>query len=428
MAQRRSGTTAGRLAGGLAGGVVPRERRPFVVGMVLLILFGGATLFALNATHGMPLVERKVVRVAFADLSGLNVGDDVRVASSRVGFVSEIEMDDGRAVAVLKLDNPDTRLYENARAARVTDRSGLGQKFVNLDPGDPSTGELRAGSTIPMTQTVEAEDVNELLDVFDPTTRQRSSQVLRNLGGGMTGHGQGLHDFARRAPGILADTGEIADALAADQGVPLAQLLSAGTRLSERLSDRSVEIAALTDQLASTVDAFGIDDGDQVRETLSLTPSTLDEARTALSSLDRPLIDTSVAMRQLQSGAGALGRTTPRLRTLLRDSVAPLRKVPSVNRLATPATRDLTQLVGDARPLTEQLVDTGRSGAPLAGVLGAHAVDIATYYHWSGDTLSRGDSAGHWLRILLLPGPESVAGYAGPVPRDPYQAPGEGRR
>jgi phospholipid/cholesterol/gamma-HCH transport system substrate-binding protein len=264
--------------------------------------------------------------------------------------------------------------------------------------------------------------------VLDAETRESSSTVLRNLGGGMTGHGPGLHSFAGRAPGILSDTSDVAGALTADGGVPLAHLLSSGTRLSERLSSRSDEIAALTEQLATTVEGFGVDRGDRVRESLELAPTTLDDARSALQTLDRPLADTSVAMRRLRTGSQSLGEVTPRLRTLLRDAVAPLTKVPPVNREATPAAKSLTALVADARPLVEQLVSTGRSGGPLAGVLGSYAVDIATYYKWSGETLSRGDSAGHWLRILLLPGPESVAGYPGPVPRDPYQAPLEGQR
>ena len=419
---------AHRKLGAAATTLVPPERRAFAAGVVLLVLFSGAVLFALNATHGMPLVERKVVKVAFDDLNGLNVGDDVRVASSRVGFVSDIELEDGQAVAVLKLDDPDTRLYENARAARVTDRSGLGQKFVNLDPGDPDTGELRDGSTIPAAQTIEAEDVNELFDVFDPATRESSSSVLRNLGGGMTGHGDRLQSFTRRAPGILSNTNEVSGALTADGGVPLANLLNSGTRLSERLSARSDEIAALTEQLATTVEGFGVDDGDRVRESLALAPATLDDARAALQSLDKPLSDTAAAMRRLRTGSESLGGVTPLVRTLLRDAVGPLTKVPPVNREATPAAESLTTLVADARPLVRQLVDTGDASAPLAGVLGSYADDIATYYKWSGETLSRGDSAGHWLRILLLPGPESVAGYAGPVPRDPYQAPLEGQR
>jgi phospholipid/cholesterol/gamma-HCH transport system substrate-binding protein len=405
------------------------DNKPFVVGVALLIVFAGAVLFGLNATHGMPLAERKEVRVAFDDLSGLNVGDDVRIASSRVGYVDAIELEDGRAVAVLKLDDPDTKLYENARAARVSDRSGLGQKFVDLDPGDPTTGPLRGDdATIPAEQTVRSEDVNQLLDVFDPPTRKGASDSLRNLGGGMTGHGEDLRALARHAPGLLTDTGEVSQALATDSGVPLASMLNSADRLSARMARRSDELAALTEQLATTVDAFGVDGGDRLRESLAQSPQTLDGARTALQTLDGPLADTALAMRQLRPGARALGGATPDLRGLLREGVGPLSKVPSVSMDAVPGVSSLTTLVEDARPLSHQLVKTGRSAGPLAGVLGAYSVDIATYFHDAAETLSRGDSAGHWLRILLVPGSESIAGSPLPVPRDPYQLPSGGAR
>ncbi len=404
------------------------RNKPFVVGLALLALFGGAVLFGLNSTHGMPLADRKEVRVAFDNLSGLNVGDDVRIASTRVGYVDAIELDHGGAVAVLKLDDPDTELYENARAARVSDRSGLGQKFVNLDPGDPSTGALSDGGTIPVEQTVRSEDVNELLDVFDPRTREQASVALRNLGGGMTGHGEDLHALAEQAPELLTNTGALSEALAADSGAPLVGMLTSADRLSARMAERSDELAALTDQLATTVDAFGVDSGERLRGSLALAPSTLDTARTALESLDRPLLDTAQAMRRLRPGGTALGRATPDVRGLLREAVAPLDKVPGVSKDAVPGVTSLTTLVDDARPLSQQLRQTGESAAPFASVFGAYAADISAYYRGAADTLSHGDSAGNWLRILLVPGTESVAGSPIPIRRDPYQPPSGGTR
>jgi len=399
------------------------ENKPFLVGVVLLVLFGAAVFFGLNATHGMPLVERKEVKVGFADLSGLNVGDDVRISSTRVGYVDAIELEDDHAVAVLKLDDPDTKLYENARAARVSDRSGLGQKFVNLDPGSPDTGPLRDGSTIPAEQTVRTEDVNQFLDVFDRRTRKGASTSLRNLGGGLVGHGEDLRSLAHTSPRLLEDTGEVSKSLAVDDGVPLAGMLASADRLSARMAERSGELAALTEQMGTTVDAFGADGGERLDESLARAPRTLGTARTALASLDAPLEDTAVAMRRLRPGARALGQATPDLRGLLREGVRPLRKVPPVSKEAVPGVTSLATLVDDARPLSRQLVGTGRSAAPFAGVLGDYSNDIVAYYRGAAETLSHGDSAGHWLRILLLPGAESVAGSPAPVARDPYQPP-----
>lgn len=399
-------------------------RSPIGIGSAVLLLFGGAVVFGLNATHGMPLVERREVKVAFDDLSGLNTGDDVRIAGKRVGYVDDLVLEDGRAVAVIKLDDPDTKLYENARAARISDRSGLGQKFVALDPGDSSSGPLRSDDVIPAEQTVKTEDVNELLDVFDERTRDRAATTLQNLGGGAIGHEQDLHALLRNGPGILSSTGEISSALAVDDGVPLAELLAAAEQLSGRMTHRHRELAALVDEMAITVDAFADDDGHQVRVALDRAPDTLLAADHALTALDAPLADLSVGMRHLHPGATALGRSTPDLRAFLRESVLPLGKVPGVNEAAEPGVVALDELVADARPLVRQLLKTSASGAPLARVVGDYAEDIAYFHTNASGALSSGDAAGHWLRILLLPGLES-AGVPGSVIRDPYPAPGE---
>jgi len=411
------------LQNGRAASVMEWLRRPFGIGMVVLVLFGGAVVFGLNATHGMPLVARREVKVAFTDLSGLNTGDDVRIAGARVGYVADIRLEDGTAIAVLELDDPDTRLYQNAQAAQISDRSGLGQKFVNLDPGDPSTGALRSGGTIPASQTIKTEDLNQLLDVLDPDTRTAASSSLQNLGGGMVGHGQDLNTLARHGAGILEDTGALSRTMAADSGVPLEDLLEAADRLTGRMAGRHRELAALVEELGTTARAFGVDSGNQVDASLARAPRTLEAAESAFRSVNGPLADTASAMRTLRPGASALGRTTPTLREFLRESVTPLDKVPAVSGQAAPGLESLTQLVVDARPLAVQLVKTGSTSAPLVSVLGAYAFDIANFYTDASGALAHGDSAGHWLRIVLLPAAESVAGVSGTANRDPYPAP-----
>lgn len=401
-------------------------RGPLGIGTVVLVLFGGAVVFGLNATHGMPLAERREVKIAFEDLSGLNTGDDVRIAGSRVGYVDDLRLEDGQAIAVVQLDDPDTELYENAQAARISDRSGLGQKFLNLDPGDPSTGPLRTDAVIPVAQTTKTEDINELLDVFDERTREEASTTLQNLGGGMVGHGEDLHGFLRNAPAILDDTRTVSKALAARDGVPLESLLDSADRLSGRLATRDQELAALIDEMAVTVDAFAVDAGSPLRASLDQAPDTLDATHSALKTLDAPLADLAVAMRQVRPGATALGKATPDLRALLREGVVPLEKVPGVNKAARPGVVALDGLVTDARPLVEQLTRTSSSAAPFASVLGDYSGDIAHFYTDASGALSRGDAAGNWLRILLLPAAESV-GIPGSVTRDPYPAPGETR-
>jgi phospholipid/cholesterol/gamma-HCH transport system substrate-binding protein len=218
----------------------------------------------------------------------------------------------------------------------------------------------------------------------------------------------------------------VSKALAARGGVPLADLLDSADLLSGRLATRDDELAALVDEMAVTVDAFGADEGNQVRASLDQAPDTLDAAHSALTKLDAPLADLAVAMREVRPGATALGRTTPDLRAFLRESLTPLRKVPGVNDDAEGGVVALDGLVTDLRPLVRQLIKTGDSGAPVASVVGDYAEDIAYFHTNASGALASGDRAGHWLRILLLPGAESL-GLPGTATRDPYPAPGETR-
>lgn len=398
-------------------------RSPLGIGVVALVLFAGAVVFGLNATHGMPLVPRKEVRVAFADLSGLDVGDDVRVAGARVGYVSKLSLVNGQPVATLELDNPDTKLYEDAIAARVTDRSSLGQKFVELDPGTPQTGPLRGDGIIPVSQTVKSEDIGQLLDAFDARTRAATSTTLTQLGGGLIGHGEGLRALEKSAAQILRNTATVSGAVADQNGAPLAAMLSSADQLSSRLKTRQADLARLIDQFSGTVRAFNVDSGIQVDQALQKAPAALTSLNAALSAINTPLSNTAVAMSGLRQGASALGQATPNLRGFLRDATSPLIKVPGVARLAVPGVTSLTTVVGDARPLSIQLVKTAAKAAPLAGVLGSYAWDIANFYTPAQGALAHGDAAGNWLRILLLPGAESIASPLATVPRDPYQPP-----
>jgi phospholipid/cholesterol/gamma-HCH transport system substrate-binding protein len=70
-------------------------------------------------------------------------------------------------------------------------------------------------------------------------------------------------------------------------------------------------------------------------------------------------------------------------------------------------------------------VKTGDSAAPPASVFGRYSDEIAEYYTQATSNLSHRDDAGHWLRIMILPGVESLAGGNVPVPRNPYPEPGE---
>jgi phospholipid/cholesterol/gamma-HCH transport system substrate-binding protein len=399
--------------------------RANIAGYSTLGAFVVAIIFGLNATHGSPVKERATVTADFDDIGGLYVGDDVRIASVRVGFVKELRLKDGHAFAVMKIDDPETKVYADARAG-VIDRSGLGQKFVNLDPGSPSAGPLTR--TIGMDHTVRAQDINGLFNTFDDKTRAAAGSTLREFGGGMDGHAQDLNDLLHSAPGILSNSGTISDTLAANNGSSLVGMMQSADTISARFRGRQQHVANVLDQLGTTLDAIAVDDGQPLEQTIAKGPETLKETRAALDDLRKPLKHTASAMKDLRPGAKALGDAMPNLRGFMKDAVDPLEKVPAVSKQAVPALESLTDLTDEnLRPLSRQFITTGGSGAPPVTVIRQYIPEIVRYFTDGASTFGNKTQGGQFARILAITSDESVGGKPAVVKinRNPYVKPGE---
>lgn len=399
--------------------------RSLIVGVAVVLVAGLSVYVAVIAPGGLPFASYKYVRAAFDDVGSLQVGDDVRQNSVRVGRVQHIEYDGTDAVATLQLDG-NQPVYRDARAT-IGARSGLGEKFVQLTPGTQHAGPLDDGM-IPASRTANARDLDWLLDAFDRSTRNALSQALKESGGGLAEHGSDLHVFLDAAPNLLEDLGTVAQAAASDDANFPALLRSAHT-LAGRFTDREEKLTALVRNVERTTRAVAVDDTGPMRRTLHELPDTLRDAQTALDALDKPLADTESALRTLRPGLAALGASTPNLRGLLREGVDPMRAVPGVAAAADPAVVDLTRTISDARPLARSAAKGLASARTPLEVIAPYSSEVSNWFTYITSALSNRDKAGHWLRIMLVPGSESVTGtlpVKDPlVQRDPYPAPGQ---
>lgn len=406
-------------------GALVRGSRSMFVGVALLAIFVAAAYVAVIAARGMPFRHYTYVKAAFKDVGPLRVGDDVRVNSVRVGQVSHLAYDGMQAVVTMQLDGR-RQVYRDA-GATVAARSALGQKFVNLAPGHSTAGPLGT-RTISADRTGDARDIDYLLDALDSRTRLAAAGTLREVGGGLAGHSADLHDFVEHAPDLLNNLGTVSQAASSDNSELIRMLQSADT-LAGRFAGRQQQIAALIRQVDDTVGGVAVDGGAPLRQTLARLPGTLRQADASFDSLDQPLAHTESAMRALRPGTQALGRAAADVRGVLRESVVPLDKVPSVARQADPALNDLTTTLSDARPLIPALAESlARARTPLE-VLSPYAPEVALWFTYARDSLADGDGTQHWLRFDVPVNTESVSGGVparDPVTRrDPYPAPGE---
>jgi phospholipid/cholesterol/gamma-HCH transport system substrate-binding protein len=384
-----------------------RRRQSTLIGVLVVAVLAGIVVFAVTAQNGLPSylpgVQRGVVKAAFDDAGALRVGDDVRIADVRVGYVSDLDLVEGTPVATLQLDE-DRPVYSDASAA-VGARSALGQKYVALNPGTEAAGVLGDATII---RTTPSQELDTLLGVLDEPTREAAASTVREVGGGLAGHGTDLADGVAALPGMLPDLGTVSQALSDDGGASLGDLLTNADRLARSFAERQQSIAATVQQLDPTLAALNTDNGDRAREVLDQAPETMRQVRAALDDLRGPLASAHDAVTVIRPGATALGEATPDLRGVLREAVTPLDKVPGVAQSADPAITDLTPTVTDLRPLARQLGTTMAQGAPSLQYLGRYSGDISNFFTYFADTLSTSDQLGHGIRIYPLVKPEMV--------------------
>ena len=416
-----------------------RVRRAKIYGVFVIAFFAGLLVLALISTHGLPFAARTTVKAAFTDVGSLIPGDDVRIANVRVGYVEKVDLVDNpnkatgaakQPVLTLKLDN-ERPVYKNAQAitATVGARSALGQKFVELNPGDASAGPLPPDFIIPAATTVAAQEIGDLLAVLDAPTRQSLGSFFRNFGGGLVGRGGDFQDGLGALPDILPDLGTVSASLATDKGRDFASLLHSANDLSHAFDGRQKQIGELFGKLDVTFAALNADNGQALEQTLQTAPAALRNTSGALNRLNGPLLNTKLAMTDFQPGAKSLGDSMPDTRGFLRESPKPLDKVPSFSDSARPAFSDLTPTAKDLKPLSNQLVRTFDGGGALAQQVAPYAPELANFFINATDALKNGNDNYHWLRIAPLVGTESLSA-AFPSrdltnARDPYPAPGQ---
>lgn len=399
--------------------------RSFGVGVVVLAAFGVIVYLAATASKGLPFEQTRTVKVAFSNIGTLRAGDNVKQNSVRIGRVDAVEYDDGRAVATLAVDS-DVVVYRDARAL-IADESSLAKRFVELHPGTRESGEL-GDQVLPVARTMAATDLDDVLAVFDRKTRDRLQVALRALGGGAAGRSEQLHLLIRNSPELLDEARVVLNSLTSEEA-ELPELLAQVDQFAASFAGHEQDMRATISQLAPTLEALSTRGGEPLEQTINRLPGALADATKNLRAVNPALTETRHAVTALRPGAAALGKATPSLRGFLREAPRPLRKVPGVAELASPALVDLTGMARDARPLaaplSRGLVNLER---PLR-VLAPYSRDIMVFFGRANSLVSMETISGdHMARLGIgIPGLQILSGSVVPNLtnyRVPYPAPG----
>jgi virulence factor Mce-like protein len=194
---------------------------PLLIGAVATLILVVAVFLSYNANNGLPFVPTYDISVELPEASGLQKSNQVRIGGTRVGVVTKMTAHmnphTGRvtAIAELKLEKKVESLPANT-VATVESVSAIGLKFLELEKGS-SSQTLKAGGTIPASQTREPVNIDELFNMFDKPTRTAIKINTNNFGDGLAGRGLGLNATIAELRPLLTNAVPVLHNLAAPQ-------------------------------------------------------------------------------------------------------------------------------------------------------------------------------------------------------------------
>lgn len=309
--------------------------------------------------------ETYKLSASFDDVSGLLVGDNVKVAGVPVGKVTGIDVESGQATVTMQID--DDRRVPTDSSASIRWRNLIGQRYVYLNPGDApvmledgdvvddTTNVIDLGELFnrlgPIVATIDESQVNDFLDTVTTALDGNEASVSAALDDlAFVVQGLGERDVAI---GRLIENLEVVARTVADRDSQIETMLDNLSALSRTFSDNTqlletaiLEIGAFNTDLSSVLAA----NRGEIDGLLTKLDNTLDTVESQLGPLD-------LALDRIDENAAATFRTS-RDGTFLNQAILCLTVLPPP--CATPTYPGLDALLDDVG---------------LGGVIGTSAVD-----------------------------------------------------
>ncbi|WP_280260381.1 MlaD family protein [Nocardia abscessus] len=255
------------------------KRRRDLAGLTVFLLVAALLTWMVRVTLQRDITgDTHSYSAVFTDVSGLRVGDDVRVAGVQVGRVDAIDIHGPRAKVTFRLRR-DQPVYGNTLAS-VTYQNLIGQRYLGLsmsDFGDPAP--LAPGAQIPLEHTEPSFDLSGLLNGFQPLFSTLAPQDVDNLTSALIRALQG-DDGAIAA--LITETATLAQAFAgpdqilgalidnlsavmtalAGQSAGMRTTIAQTRKIFDALQDRRDTLMDQTGRIATVVaDAAAVVDG-----------------------------------------------------------------------------------------------------------------------------------------------------------------------
>jgi len=337
------------------------------LGLIVLGVAVGSYILAnqrLNPPAWIPVVGQDTFKLKAEVESAQGIlpgqGQAVNVSGVKVGDIASVHLEDGRAIATLRIEERFSRVYPNA-SILLRPKTGLKDMVIELDPGSRSSGEpLEDGATLANSSTNADVNFEEFLASLDGDTQDYLRLLVGDAGRALgKGGGRDLANTFRRFQPLSRDFAK-ANRYVEQRRKKLKRVMHNFSAIMTELGAHDRELARFVGGSAAVFRRFA-NQNENLSKTIELLPGALQSGNTALAKIDKLGRSMESTFGSLRPTARALGPSLRKLRPffaktrpVVRDQLRPFtREVQPIARELRPAARDLAKSTPDLMKFTE---------------------------------------------------------------------------
>jgi phospholipid/cholesterol/gamma-HCH transport system substrate-binding protein len=370
----------------------------FVVGtaVVFLLLF--------NVAGGVNVGKRYRFTAVVPTALQLADNADVNEAGVHIGRVEQISNRGATAVLRLAIDPDRGPVHGDARV-HVRAKTLVGENYVDLDPGTPSSPAIPDGGELPIARARVSTQLDDVLSTLSAPRRARLRRLLAGLGPGL---GDGKADAA-----VVSG---------------VAELFNGAKRMVEPLYAERAALRRLVPDLGTVFRAVG-ERREMIRRLVVAarrTATTVAAEDTSLAAGLRELPPALVRVRGTTAHLAAVGgRAGPVLDDLTaalhlltpvaqelpaasHSTLGALRRLAGASPAARRLLRSLRSLGSPAAALVPRLDAVLRDLRPAVQYLAPYGKDIGSFFAGVGQATTAHDATGHLARIQPVLNPSAL--------------------
>jgi phospholipid/cholesterol/gamma-HCH transport system substrate-binding protein len=341
----------------------------------------------------------------FQNAGQLVKDDDVQVGGRRVGSVRDIQLtNDNHAAIEITVQEPYAPLREGTQAIiRLTSLSGIANRYIALTPAPGDAKALPDGATLTTEATTDVVDLDQIFNTLDKKTSGDLAGVIKGFATQYKGKGVETGQSVKYFNPLLSSSRRLVQEVTEDEGA-LTRFLVNSSQAVTAIAEKRDDLADLVSNANETASAIGSENAALARA-LGLLPTTLRRANTTFVNLRATLDDLDVLVAESKPATKDLAPFLRELRPLIaaarptirdlrvavsqsgpnNDLIDATRKMPRLQRVASPAFRNGRQALMDAQPVLE----FARPYTP----------DLVGWFRDFGQGAANYDANGHYARI-----------------------------